>query len=164
MTTPKYTELATITTSSSVSSVTFSSIPGTYRDLYLVMLAAGTTANRYGFELNLNNDTTPSNYARLRLYFESSLFSDYSSAHVIPVLTPERSMHEIHIFDYAQTNKHKAMLVSGGGQGENSAYSSMGLMAGKWNNTGAVTSLVIREIGNASNIAGGSRFSLYGVK
>jgi hypothetical protein len=66
MPTPTYTPLATVTLGSSASSVTFSSIPGTYRDLILIFdgTGSGTTGNlRMTF-----NGSTLSNFTDVRMY------------------------------------------------------------------------------------------------
>jgi hypothetical protein len=53
--TPTYTPLANITLSSAVSTVTFSSIPSTYQDLIIQVVATGSTT--LAGRIRLNNDS-----------------------------------------------------------------------------------------------------------
>jgi len=55
MPTPTYTPLATVTLGSATSSVTFSSIPATYRDLILIF--DGTRTGNNNVQYRFNSDT-----------------------------------------------------------------------------------------------------------
>lgn len=73
---------------------------------------------------------------------------DYSSNPVLCVAN---------IFDYSTTDKNKAVLVT---SGPGATYSNM--LAGRWANTSAMTSLTIVR-SESQTIASGSSFTLYGV-
>jgi hypothetical protein len=61
------------------------------------------------------------------------------------------------IMDYAQTNKHKSVLVRAGRAGGGVVAN-----AGRWDQTTAITSLTIGPFG--SSWASGARFDLYGIE
>lgn len=161
----KYTALETITTSSTVTSITFDAIPSGYRDLMIVMEAAGTSGSRYGFEVFFNNDSTLTNYRRTRLAYESSFYSDTANAPIIPVFSPEKGLFILHVMDYAQTDKFKSVLLRGNVSGvTNANYTYLDLSNGHWVSTAAISSIQVIEAGGGSSIAAGSTFMLYGVK
>jgi hypothetical protein len=93
----------------------------------------------------------------------SSAISNFASSNSeIPPLpfsfesTTERVAAIFQIFDYAQTDKHKTVLVRG-----NTASLETSASAQRWPSTSAITSIQARAVG--SNFAIGSTFSLYGV-
>jgi hypothetical protein len=158
MGTPTYTPLATITLTSSASSVTFSSIPATYRDLVLVIDVLGTSTFGRASRLRLNSDTG-SNYPQVVMTGDGSTASSYSftdtNVQISQMVSTSRNLGICQIMDYTQTNKHKSILGRWDGTFGVFAYS------GRWANTSAVTSVSI----TASNepYASGSTFSLYGI-
>jgi hypothetical protein len=66
MPTSTYVALATTTLGATAASVTFSSIPATYRDLVLVY--NGTTSANIGVDVEFNGDTNSANYSRVFMY------------------------------------------------------------------------------------------------
>jgi hypothetical protein len=158
--TPTYTPLATVTLASSAASVTFSSIPATYRDLILVTaLQQNTTSDRQAV-IRPNNDsvnaflvymdgsgggTNSSTDTKISLYFATGA----------PANSPVTSIAQI--MDYAQTNKHKTFLIRAG-----SSYNPTSAYAVRWASTSAITSLVIPAT-TGGNFSAGSTFNLYGV-
>jgi hypothetical protein len=158
MPTPTYTPLATVTLGSSASSVTFSSIPATYRDLILV--TDGVTGADAALYLRFNGDSG-SNYNFVRAVgFSGGTFSD-SGNNVTEIrntiqMNP-RGPSVNQIMDYSATDKHKTVLQRG--NLKNAGETAMG--AGRWANTAAITSIVCSL--NTSTFLSGSRFDLYGV-
>ena len=157
-----YIALATTTLTRAVSSVTFSSIPGTYRDLILVQSSLVTGGSSYS-SLRFNNDSTGYYSVVTMRGNGSSAISNFASSNSeIPPLpfsfesTTERVAAIFQIFDYAQTDKHKTVLVRG-----NTASLETSASAQRWPSTSAITSIQARAVG--SNFAIGSTFSLYGV-
>lgn len=152
-----WTPLANITLSSDVSSVTFSSISQSYRDLVLVCNFNAYTNTAPG--LRMNSDAA-SNYVTTRAGGNGSstgawtfgdnfmLLGEYSSA---------AGLSRVQIFDYSATDKHKTAIINGNNNG---AFVNM--LASRWANTSAVTTLtVVRS--SSGLIASGSSFALYGV-
>jgi hypothetical protein len=158
MPTPTYTPLATVTLGSSASSVTFSSIPATYRDLILVV--DPTTAAESRLHLRFNGDSG-NNYNFVRAVgYSGGTFSDTSSNVSEIRNTIEFNLRGpgiSHIMDYSATNKHKTVLQRG--NSKTGDEPSMG--AGRWANTAAITSIFCGL--NTSTFSSGSRFDLYGV-
>jgi hypothetical protein len=158
MPTPTYTALANITLGSSAATVTFGSIPATYRDL-IVVINFGTTASVGDVGIRFNGDTG-TNYTYVEAFGSGS--STGSSAgsrsyNVIGYLTSVTRIATIaQIMDYSATDKHKTTLTR-----ENDAAGTLRMLATRWANTAAVTSLSI--ITQTNTFATGSTFSLYGV-
>jgi hypothetical protein len=157
--TPTYTALATVTLASAAASVTFSSIPATYRDLILII-----TAQRTGSPVNVGmrfNGDSGSNYSSV---FMTGTGSSATSGTVsgtnvqldVYPYPPSSGFNNyiVQIMDYAATDKHKSVLVR-----VNDAGNATEASAARWANTAAVNSLAL----TLSNFNTGSTFSLYGV-
>jgi hypothetical protein len=159
---PTYTPLANVTLSSSASSVTFSSIPATYRDLVLVVEATSTSL-AYG-KLEINSDTG-SNYSYVLMQGNGSaaasgsvggVASGYFSPYDNPRFSTTAHLSITQIMDYAQTNKHKTWISRG-----NRAADGVGAVAGRWASTNAITQIKLSP--TSGNWASGSTFALYGI-
>jgi hypothetical protein len=158
MPTPTYTALATVTLGTAAASVTFSSIPATYRDLILVFRGTLTTATLNEVELRINGDTG-SNYTRLVAFgdgsstgsitdvFNSYRFSYGNNTH------PFTSI--LQLMDYSATDKHKTIITRDG-----QANRAIVMGAARWANTAALTSL---SVFCAQNFAAGTTLNLYGI-
>jgi hypothetical protein len=160
MPTPTYTPLANVTLGSTASSVTFSNIPATYRDLILVMNGTSTSGNPFAF-LRFNGDSG-SNYNYVFMYGDgtpsgavSASFANQTTGFIGNLDTGARNTVIAQVLDYSATDKHKPMLARNGGGGLVIAT------AGRWANTSAVTSMSVNT--NTSTFTAGFTFSLYGV-
>ncbi len=154
--TPQYVGLANLTLGASASTVTFSSIAGTYRDLYLV-IAGNVTTSAAGVNLRLNGDTTTTNYSTVTAQGDGSTATTSSSnTFGLGSLSTTQGAITATFFDYAQTNKHKGYLVQ-----VDRFDSAAQTRAGSWANTAAVTSLAVVAAANA--FAADTTFTLYGV-
>lgn len=155
MPTTTYTPLANITLGSSASSVTFSSIPNTFRDLVLIVSpvrgANGNTQIRF-------NGSDSTLYTQVRMFGDSNGFGgDSDSLTYIDLGTSASGYSSItQIMDYSTTDKHKSVLSR---QNLPTAY-TLGL-TGRWANTQAITTVQVFTI--ADNFASGSSFALYGI-
>ena len=155
------TPLANLTLSSAQSSVTFSSIVGTYRDLILVITAQCNTASSELTYLRFNGDTG-NNYPSVYMYGTGS--SPASSQSTISVVNinntyfdqTNRGQMVYQIFDYAQTDKQKSVL----GRADGASLSTNAGFA-RWANTAAITTILVMS--GFSGFAAGSTFALYGV-
>lgn len=159
-----YIALATTTLGSAASSVTFSSIPATYKDLIIV---ANTKTSRTAFDqdglfIRLNGDT--SNHSRVTMLGrQSEILSDTASSLGVPLAGNAGQLGTIliQIMDYSATDKHKTVLVRSN-QNSPSVSGVVSATAGRWASTSATTSVVlVPEAG--PNFVAGSTFSLYGV-
>lgn len=159
--TATYTPLANVTLTASASSVTFSSIPATYRDLVVVAQVRSASGS-----VNLNtrfNSDTGNNYNHIWMYGDGSSALSFSSANraniqiAIGSGTTTNALNTItSVLDYSATNKHKSTLS----RGDEPAFTSAG--AGRWANTAAVTSVQIYNT-TVDSYAIGSTFALYGI-
>lgn len=166
-----YTPIATTTLGSAASSVTFSSISGSYTDLILVTNSA--SSNTIGFQyLRFNSDSNTN-------YSATSLSGDGTSA------TSQRSSNSnkgwlgywtgientikansiTHIQNYSNATTYKSWLTRN--NNPNGSQYSLGTeaMVGLWRSTSAITSITIynQASGTDYNFAAGSTFTLYGI-
>jgi hypothetical protein len=161
MPTATYTPLATVTLASSASSVTFSNIPATYRDLILVVTGTGTINTNPTIQFNAD---TGNNYSNVWMGGSGSSASSGQNSSVnynfAGAISPSQSNNILQIMDYSATDKHKTSLVRG-----NSADSTLGeavsAWAGRWANTAAITS--VRFFLSSGNLNTGTTLSLYGI-
>jgi hypothetical protein len=112
---PTYTALANITLGSSASSVTFSSIPATYRDLIIVCdtFASGQSS----IDGRLNGDTGNS-YSTVRMFGTGSsagsdTYEGITNRYAVGITNTTRTTQIIQIMDYSATNKHKTFALYG---------------------------------------------------
>ena len=163
MPTPTYKALATVTLSSSAATVTFTSIPATYRDLVLVLNLKALTGGTFP-RARINGDTG-SNYPRVIMNGPGTGVAANSSTSTNNFLTitgdasmsADFNFHSIsHFMDYSTTNKHKTVL----GRSNNSAVSVSAIVT-KWSNNADITS--IQLLTSSSSFAVGSTFNLYGI-
>jgi hypothetical protein len=157
--TATYDLIASNVLGSSASSVTFSSIPATYRDLVLVFNGT-TTFNGSGIlQLVLNSDTGD-NYKYVEMEGDgSSANSDAGSnnqANIGTTSNTSRNISIMQIMDYSTTNKHKTILI----RSDNSALNTRA-KAIRWASTSAINTIVAQT--NATSFASGSSFHLYGI-
>ncbi len=153
MPTPTHIALATTTLSSTVSTVTFSSIPNTYRDLVLVV--GGQTSSGSGANIQFNNDTG-SNYS-IQFMFGTGTTKqgeryDAQTSIGIGAFQP-KGVNIHHIMDYSATDKHKTVLV----RRDTDSYTVVGV--GRWASINAISSIKF----NATNMTSGTTLSLYGI-
>jgi hypothetical protein len=154
MPTPTYTPLATVTLGSSAASVTFSSIPATYRDLILVYTGLLSVGDE-NVLLNVNGTGTTGTRVFM---FGSGSTATSGTATTLTIGFPGGALSStiLQIFDYSATDKHKTMLFRG-----NNTNSGVSAQAQRWANTAAITSLAFSPAAGTFNSA--STFNLYGV-
>lgn len=159
-----YEPIATTTLSSAASSITFSSIPSTYTDLRIVLVATASagypklqfnsdTATNYS-ETYLRGDGTSATSSRqsnvAQLYLDG-LGSGISST--IPML------YTVDIFSYAGSTYKTALWVkSGDTNGGGETMSNVGL----WRSTAAITTVTITE--SSGTLNAGTTATIYGIK
>jgi hypothetical protein len=152
MPTPTYTPLATVTLGSSASSVTFSSIPATYRDLILV--SSPLHPSDAGILLRPNNSA--SDGSNVYMFGNGSITASGPESRILAgTANTSTSTMILQIFDYAATDKHKTFLLRSDKSSNVIAY------AQRWAQTTAITSLVL--VPESSTLSAGSTFALYGI-
>jgi hypothetical protein len=167
-----YESISTVTvTASTVSSITFSSIPATFTHLQIRAFCKSTTsdANVQSIFGQFNSDTG-SNYARHFINGSGSAvgangFASQTSMFFGTIIngtaTSIFASNVIDILDYANTNKYTTTR-SLSGVDKNGAGGFLQFMSGLWMNTAAVTSITI--LPNSDNFGEYSSFALYGIK
>jgi hypothetical protein len=166
MPTPTYIALANTTLATASSSVTFSSIPATFRDLICVASILGSATDIQG-RIRLNSDTGGNyNWSRITGPGGSAPTADSATgategrlAIFAQANASNRAQYKFEILDYSATDKHKN-IVNRADQAVDSSAAGTELFITRWANTAAVTSVEIRGTGN---FAIGSTLALYGV-
>jgi len=155
-----YVAIATNTLGSTAASVTFSSIPGTYTDLVLIVNSSASVASY--ISLQYNGDTA-TNYSVTLMRGNGSAASStrYASTSEIYVSVASINTTEINntivqFQNYSNTTTYKTNLSRA-----NNASLSTDASVGLWRNTAAINSIKILNTG--ANFAIGSTFSLYGI-
>jgi hypothetical protein len=155
MPTPTYTPLATVTLGSAAASVTFSSIPATYRDLILVV--EGLVTADSSIKIAFNGDTTDSNYPCVFMRGTGSATDSGTVNRLISQFySASRNNLICQIMDYPATDKHKTLLI----RDQNPNVQTLA-RAMRWSNTSAVTSLVVSA--TSSTFVSSTTFNLYGI-
>lgn len=155
--------IATTTLSSAQSSVTFSSISGSYTDLVLIVNAKMSANNEDALKLEFNSDTG-TNYSETNAYTDVTTpgSSRGTNRSVIPFYnqsTTEWVVTRINIQNYANTTTYKTVLGRNDNAGK-SVFATVGL----WRSTSAITTIKISPAFAAgSNWVSGSTFTLYGI-
>jgi hypothetical protein len=155
--------------SSTTTSVTFSSIPSTFRHLQ-IRISAKTAQASTGVDtvrLRLNGDSG-SNYAIHGLSGNGSSVSSFAVAshNLIAITGGAVRLNDTNMFgaavvdilDYVSTAKNTTVRSLGGAA---ASTNSIDLNSGLWMNTAAVTSLTLSAF---TDFVSGSRFSLYGLR
>jgi hypothetical protein len=152
------------------SSISFTSIPSTFKHLQVRLIGRGTVADSY-FTLQFNSDTA-SNYSWHQLFGDGSAAGAGGSASASNIITSQYSdptsmfgAGVIDILDYTSTNKAKTVRTLTG-YDTNGAGKLM-LRSGAWyKNTSsvyeAVSSLVLTPV--SGTIQQYSHFALYGIR
>jgi hypothetical protein len=152
------TALATVTLQEASSTVTFSGIPDTYRDLVLVSKAGGSGQ----WVLNLNGDSSTSNYLYVAMRGRSAGAGGYSfttDGAFYDGMTLQSTLDYINIceiIDYSQTNKHKTLLF----RGNSASASVVTATAARYASNNAITSLTVSAVGGS--FLANSTFALFG--
>lgn len=150
MPTPTYISIASITLSSNVSSVTFGSIPQTYRDLVIAVTGTVSLTGDLLIEFNGNS----SNLSYVKITSDGSTAA--TSRNRVGLFTTESQIIS-EIIDYSVTNKHKLSLTRASAADEEVAQ-----MVSRWANTAAITSCKIEPSNGV--LQTGTTLALYGIE
>jgi hypothetical protein len=174
-----YESIATVTVGAGgASTVTFSSIPSTYKHLQFRIYArstiAGTSSDNIAFRIN---GDTGSNYSTHNLYGTgagayAAAFAGLSYAYFPSTIASSGNLSNTFagvvadFLDYADTNKNKTVRALGGyDENANSGgfvYDNrIQLSSAFWNSTSAMSSIVFQT---SANFAEYTTFALYGIK
>jgi hypothetical protein len=169
-----YKLISSNTLSSSVASVTFSSIPGTYTDLVLQISARGTNASvdsYITYYLNsggtgLQSETylggTGSTTESGRTTNSNGGIGSQGFISISGGSATSNTFGSVEIYIPSYTASQNKPTGNFGVSESNQTAVQMGITAGLWRNTAAVTSIVLSA--GSGNFASGSSFYLYGIK
>lgn len=153
-------------TSSGVNSITFSSIPSTYKHLQIRLQYK--TAGGDGLYLRFNSDTG-SNYVYHRLIGNGTTASATGSTSQVAMEQAAGSNATyfttaiIDIHDYTSTTKNKVTRTQYGFDANGSG--NTGLYSGLWLSTSAINSITVGAYySGGSNFDSGTSIALYGIK
>lgn len=167
-----YDALSTVTVGSGgVASITFSSIPATYKHLQIRWLARDNFASDASDVAMRFNSDSGANYSWHQLVGDGSTAAAYAStsqtlmrAGFVAGSTAGSNVFAptvLDLLDYANTSKNKTVRNLAG-YDKNTA-GSIGLQSGSWMNTAAINTISITpRVG--TTFSEFSQFSLYGVK
>jgi len=155
--------------SSSATTITFSSIPSTYKHLQIRFTARATSGST-SVIANFNSDSG-SNYATHALTGDGSAVTSTNQTSQTRVIVGRSASSSdssgifapniVDILDYANTSKNKTTRAFIGSIG---AATNINLRSGLWMNTAAISTIALTQITGGNDFASGSRFSLYGIK
>lgn len=158
-----YVAIATTTVSSSTSTITFSSIPGTYTDLRLVAQAKCSGTRDLEFRFNGDAGT---NYSTTWLFNNSNSLGTakgnnqtFGYLDWVGASTDDNYTATVDIMNYSNTTTYKTVLNRAG-----RAAVGSDVVVNMWRSTAAITSISLsfQHVGGAT-IEAGSIFSLYGI-
>jgi hypothetical protein len=164
-----YESIATASGTGSSGTISFTSIPSTYKHLQVRLLSRSDSAGLNQVFIQFNSDTAGN-------YSSHLLLGDGASASVSATASATRMSVSLQggastaaniyggsvvdVLDYENTNKYKTLRGLGGADANGSGY--VWYSSGNWRNTNAVSSIqIIAENGNFTTA---SSFALYGIK
>jgi hypothetical protein len=171
-----YESIATATGTGSAGSITFTSIPSTYKHLQIRSMAKDTNTagnTTLSVEMQLNGDTG-ANYAYHELRGDGTSATTnagsadtkliiYNSSLRETVATSSMGVSLIDIHDYASTTKNKTVrYMSGVNKNLGTTSDRVSLGSGLWINISAVTSITLIPTQTAFTTT--TTFALYGIK
>ena len=163
-----YNSISTVTVSSPVSSISFTSIPATFTHLQIRGIASNTANINEGYRFRFNSDTA-GNYSAHRAIGDGTSIAADGNANISyageasstnsPV--PQTFSTLVYdVLDYTNTNKYKTVRALSGK--DTNGGGKMTILSGNWRDTAAITSITIFTID--ANFAQYTQFALYGIK
>jgi hypothetical protein len=166
-----YTLISSQTLSSTAASITFSSIPSTYKDLAVRVSARGTEAATFGLSYITLNGLSTSVYSITQLSGNGATASSsltaattrWSDSYIPDANATANTFGSFELYLPNYTNSSANKPISNFFASEtNAATAYMGASAYLFNSTAAITSITF-AIYTATSYATGSSFYLYGI-
>ena len=176
-----YQSIATVNVSADTNSISFTSIPQTYKHLQLRIVAKNTVnvaspaAGNSDITASFNSDTTYTNYYSHATYGDGTDVGVYTTNASTAYATvgsaswnksPQNNIFAnsvSDILDYTNTNKYKTIKRFNGGM-KGSSGGDIGFASSVWLSTAAITSMTLYNYGTSWDFKQYSSFALYGVK
>jgi hypothetical protein len=169
-----YESIATTTLGSNSGTITFSSIPSTFKHLQIrYMTRSAVSGNTAAIFMNFNSDSGSNYYLYHELYADGATAAAYAGGagtkiqlDQIPAANKTASAFAVGIIDlldYTSTNKNKTVRHLTGYDANGSGAVVFG--SGLWSpsSISAITSITLTE-NSSANFLANSSFALYGVK
>ena len=166
--------IQTVSLTTDTSSVSFTSIPQTFRHLQLRIVAKNNTNNNTSLIMRMNNSSSTVYNGHYLVGDGNSAFSSgYNFAYVdlgiytrmILAQTQDTNIFNagiMDILDYANSSKNTTIKMFHGAAGSSGGGASIVLASGIYGQTTPVSS--IQLFPDSNSFATGSRFSLFGIK
>ena len=162
-----YEPIATTTLGSAASSVTFSSISGSYTDLVLIQTFPNSQTTGPYTSIQFNSDTGTNYSTTFLTGYTSAESNRTTSANYIRMGVSSYLANAIcitQIMNYANTTTYKTVLGRNNFGAPSGAMQEVQAQVGLWRSTSAITSIVISRVLSATDFVSGSTFTLYGIK
>jgi hypothetical protein len=163
--------IATAVGSGSSNGVTFSNIPQTFQDLYLVANGGGSTSGASSLILVTFNGIYPNQLSHTHLLGNGSSVSSgrYTNSDTVRLngdgallaTTTNPGSYVAHILNYANTNTNKTILCRSAEDQNGSGQTA--LAVGLLRSTSAITAFNVSQV-NGTNTPSSSTFTLYGIR
>lgn len=158
--------IATTLLTSATNTITFSSIPATYTDLYIVFSSLSDTNNTQ--RIRFNGDTAANYWLR---YFygtyagsvdgsTTNADSIYTISAITGASTTKPGTAVVHVLNYRRTDRLKTVLQTFG-QAATSSVGDATFLVATWNNTNAINSISFTRTGG--NYNAGTTATIYGI-
>jgi len=171
-----YESIATVTSTGGETSLSFTSIPQTYKHLEIRGIARASNGNTFARPIHIyfNNDKASwsahgfgGGSGNTGVYAEgySSTYATRSNAWLLDDGTSSGMFGAgiASILDYANTSKNKTISIfSGGSNNLNNTSGGVSSASGCWYSTAAITTITFEP--SAGTWISGTTFSLYGIK
>lgn len=159
--------IATATGTGSSGTITFTSIPSTYKHLQLRIIGNDGAGNQAIMRINNDSGT---NYSAHRLYgtgtsASANAYTSYDSIPWVSYGVSDANIYSasiIDIHDYSSSTKNKTVRTFLGIDTNGSSQSLIFLNSGLWMNTNAINRIDI--LNTSGNWTTSSKFALYGIK
>lgn len=167
--------IQTYTLVSSQASVTFSSIPSTYKHLQLRLISQDTNNNNFPASYDLEfNGSAGTDYDRHEIIGDGSAATSngFASTPYIRMTNSQTRAYTgmtnnfgasiIEIIDYASISKNKVVRAFTGAEGNSTGQGyAVNLISGEWRSTAAITQI---KLTSGNSFSAKSTFALYGIK
>jgi hypothetical protein len=154
--------------SGGAANIDFTSIPATFTDLVILLSSRTATGGAADVEMQLNSDTTGTNYARLQIQANgSTVASSIGAGNQTGTSTGSTdtsstfASNSIYIPNYLGSSYKSYATDTVTENNATTAYAT--LRAGIWNNGAAITNIRLKH-GSGANFVQYSTASLYGIK
>jgi len=167
-----YQAIATNTLGSGATSVTFSSIPSTYTDLYIVGQTGCSVTDYLAIRVGNSSVDTGSNYSRTQMQGDGSTAQSGRNSNTTKLYVGENSSimnnslnysFYINLMNYSNTTTYKTFLNKIANN--QSSFPGVTASVGLWRSTSAINIITISpDTNDGRTLIAGSTFTLYGIK